>query len=99
EVGLVAGINECTVVLTEFDKDVEHMPIMADTSNARVLQPQHFRGMSRASANHFVPGMVATWGELVGAGDDMLEELERITAPQDYYSSEVEGVMTVDDVF
>jgi len=99
EVGLVAGINECTVVLNEFDKDFEHMPIIAYTSNARLLQPQHFRGMSSASANHFVLGMIEKWGEFVGSEDDMLTELGRIKAPQDYYSSELEGVMTVDDVF
>ena len=100
EIGLVAGINEMgSDVMKEFDMTYEHMPIIAYTSNARLLQPQFYEGMSSASANHLVLGMISKWGEFVGSEDDMLTELGRIKAPQDYYSSELEGVMTVDDVF
>src|SRR5699024_4921515 len=93
EIGVVAGLNE---VREEIDADKafdirvgnmpnvldsETIPIIAYTSNARLLQPQHYRGMSSASANHLVLGMIDRWGEFVGGEADMLRTLK-----EDYLS-------------
>src|SRR5690625_364217 len=101
EIGFVAGWNEMLEVSDKYIEGLAHntIPIIAYTSNARLLQPQFSDGIPSASANHLVKGMIDRWGEFVGSEDDMLAELGRIKAPQDYYSSELEGVMTVDDVF
>ena len=84
EIGVVAGLNE---VREEIDAvkafdirvgnipnvlDSETIPIIAYTSNARLLQPQHYRGMASASANHLVLGMINKWGEWVGSEEEML---------------------------
>ena len=101
EIGFVAGWNEMLEVSDKYIEGLAHntIPIIAYTSNARLLQPQFSDGIPSASANHLVLGMISKWGEFVGSEDDMLAELGRMSAPQDYYSSELEGVMTVDDVF
>src|SRR5699024_9872662 len=93
EIGVVAGANE---VREEIDADKafdirvgnmpnvldsETIPIIAYTSNARLLQPQHYYGMSSASANHLVLGMVDRWGEFVGDEQAMLQTLK-----EDYLS-------------
>src|SRR5699024_9879277 len=93
EIGVVAGLNE---VREEIDADKafdirvgnmpnvldsETIPIIAYTSNARLLQPQQYRGMSSASANHLVLGMIDRWGEFVGDEADMLQTLK-----EDYLS-------------
>src|SRR5690625_679702 len=102
EVGVVAGVNEIIENINdEFDfMGAEIVPIIAYTTNARLLQPQFYKDMASASANHLVLGMISKWGEFVGSEDDMLAELGRISAPQDYYSGDMEGAMTfVDDIF
>src|SRR5690625_2921721 len=88
EIGVVAGLNE---VREEIDADKvfnirvgnmpnvldsETIPIIAYTSNARLLQPQHYRGMSSASVNHLVLGMVDRWGEFVGSEQNIIKKLE-----------------------
>ena len=70
EIGLVSGVNE-----ERYDSGKTTIPIIAYTSNARLLQPQHYHGMASACANHLVLGMVDKWGEFVGGEDDMLEAL------------------------
>ena len=65
---LVAGLNEC-------GRDI---PIIAYTSNKRLLQPQFYQGIASASANHLVLGMIEKWGSFVGSEEDMLKRLECI---------------------
>lgn len=67
EVGCVAGLNEAR------DKKI---PIIAYTSNARLLQPQFYKGIPSAGANHLVLGMVDKWGEFLGSEESMLEVLK-----------------------
>src|SRR5699024_222269 len=88
EIGVVAGINEIKEDVTEdryeylsgdasevFPNYDIPIDIIAYTSNARLLQPQHYHGMASASANHLTLGMVDKWGEFVGGEDDMLKAL------------------------
>lgn len=84
EIGLVAGLNE----MEHLQRDVfaEHgvnllidkIPIIAYTSNARLLQPQFHEGIPSAGANHLVLGMVDRWGAFVGGEVAMMAELRRI---------------------
>lgn len=69
EVGLVAGLNE---------SGKKYIPIIAYTSNTRLLQPQFYKGIPSAGANHLVLGMVDKWGKFVGTEKAMLEELHEI---------------------
>lgn len=66
EIGFVAGINERKLSVEEA------IPILAYSSNARLLQPQHYKGIPSASANHLVLGMVDKWGGFAGDEDAML---------------------------
>jgi len=70
EIGVVAGINERKLSV---EKSV---PILAYTSNARLLQPQYYRGVPSASANHLVLGMIDKWGEFARDEEAMLESLK-----------------------
>jgi|SRR5690625_266651 len=81
EIGVVAGLNEVHKDIESVDPSFDVKPIIAYTSNARLLQPQHYRGMSSASANHLVLGMIDRWGEFVGDEADMLQTLK-----EDYLS-------------
>src|SRR5690625_2765595 len=73
EIGVVAGVNEMrSMWAKEYDVQYTDIPIIAYTSNARLLQPQHYRGMASASANHLVLGMIDKWGEWVGSEEEML---------------------------
>ena len=72
EIGFVAGYNQAR---TAFENDI---PIFAYTSNARLLQPQFYKGIPSAGANHLVLGMIDRWGEFVGTEDKMLEKLANI---------------------
>src|SRR5690625_2405829 len=83
EVGLVAGLNESNEewydsLLNDFGvrEDFTTIPIIAYTSNARLLQPQFHEGMASASANHLVLGMIERWGEFVGDEIAMLTKLK-----------------------
>lgn len=67
EIGVVAGLNEAREI---------KIPLVAFTSNARMLQPQLYKGISSASANHLVLGMIDKWGEFVGSEEAMLSTLE-----------------------
>lgn len=79
EIGVVAGLNEMgSDVMKEFDMTYEYMPIIAYTSNARLLQPQFYEGIASASANHLVLGVISKWGEFLGDEQAMLDELKRM---------------------
>lgn len=71
EIGVVAGVNEIV-------NRSETIPIIAYTSNARLLQPQHYHSISSASANHLVLGMIDRWGEFLGSEENMLQKLENM---------------------
>lgn len=90
EIGVVAGSNE---VREEIDADKafdirvgnmpnvldsETIPIIAYTSNARLLQTQFYEGIPSASANHLVLGMISRWGEFCGDEEAMLSRLKRL---------------------
>src|SRR5699024_5555085 len=53
EIGFVAGINECNHGWAG-GYERYTTPIIAYTSNARLLQPQFYEGIAYASANHIV---------------------------------------------
>lgn len=78
EVGVVAGINEVVENINDssYFMGAEIVPIIAYTSNARLLQPQFHEGMASASANHLVLGMIERWGEFVGDEIAMLTKLK-----------------------
>lgn len=67
EIGVVAGLNEVKV---------NKIPLIAYSSNARLLQPQFYKGVPSASANHLVLGMIDKWGKFVGSEEAMLSTLE-----------------------
>jgi len=90
EIGVVAGSNE---VREEIDADKafdirvgnmpnvldsETIPIIAYTSNARLLQTQFYEGIPSASANHLVLGMISRWGEFCGDEEAMIKRLEEM---------------------
>lgn len=77
EVGVVAGWNEGANA-NSFKMSSRVKPIIAYTSNARLLQPQFSDGIPSASANHLVKGMIDRWGEFVGDEKAMYRKLERI---------------------
>src|SRR5699024_9285349 len=74
EIGFVAGLNE-EATAYEFKMTSKIKPIIAYTSNARLLQPQFSDGIPSASANHLVKGMVDRWGEWVGDEEAMYRKL------------------------
>src|SRR5690625_103189 len=80
EVGVVAGYNEMLSdiipLISEAYPKARTIPIVAYTSNARLLQPQFHEGMASASANHLVLGIVEKWGEFVGDEIAMLTKIK-----------------------
>ena len=77
EIGFVAGFNEMLEVSDMYIEGLAHntIPIIAYTSNARLLQPQFSDGIASASANHLVKGMIDTHGEFVGDEEAMYRKL------------------------
>jgi Nucleoside 2-deoxyribosyltransferase len=75
EVGVVAGYNESQSRQFRVRRII---PIIAYTSNARLLQPQFHKGIPSASANHLTLGAVERWGEFVGGEDDMIAKLKSL---------------------
>lgn len=71
EIGLVTGLNEAST-------EQGYMPIVAYTSNARLLQPQVSQGIPSASANHLVLGMIQKWGGFLGDESSMMKHLKYI---------------------
>lgn len=69
EFGLVSGLNERAKNASEV------IPVVAYTSNARLMQPQFYCGISSAGANHLVLGGVDVWGIWVDTEEEMLEYL------------------------
>ena len=80
EIGFVAGFNEMLEVSDMYIEGLAHntIPIIAYTSNARLLQPQFSDGIPSASANHLVKGMIDRWGEFVGDEEAMYRKLYEI---------------------
>lgn len=70
EIGVVSGLNEAREV---------KIPLIAYSSNARLLQPQFYKGIPSASANHLVLGMIDKWGSFVGSEESMLSTLKGMT--------------------
>lgn len=77
EIGFVAGWNEMLEVSDMYIEGLAHntTPIIAYTSNARLLQPQYSDGIPSASANHLVKGMIDRWGVFVGDEEAMYRKL------------------------
>src|SRR5690625_1160874 len=81
EIGVVAGVNEMrSMWAKEYDVQYTGIPIIAYTSNARLLQPQFYEGIPSASANHLVLGMIECWGGFCGDEEAMLNRLKRLEA-------------------
>jgi len=79
EIGVVAGVNEMrSMWAKEYDVQYTDIPIIAYTSNARLLQPQFYEGIPSASANHLVLGMIECWGGFCGDEEAMLSRLKKI---------------------
>ncbi len=77
EIGFVAGRNSSNGgYIAEYED--YRIPIIAYTSNARLLQPQISDGIPSASANHLVKGMIDRWGEFVGDEQAMLKRLKEM---------------------
>ena len=68
EVGAVAGWNEMN--------ESTPIKIIAYTSNARLLNPQFYKGIPSAGANHLTLGAIDKWGEFVGSEQALLEKLK-----------------------
>ena len=84
EIGFVAGYNEALQYddsfkefLLEEGLDVysDTIPILAYTSNARLLQLQFSDGLPSASANHLVKGMIDRWGKFSGKENNLYKYL------------------------
>ena len=52
-----------------------NIPIVAFTTNTRLLQPQHYWNIPSASANHLVLGMIERHGTFVGDERNLYEYL------------------------
>ena len=75
EIGFVAGWNEAGIQDDEAVRKITRIPIVAFTTNTRLMQPQHHHGVPSASANHLVLGMIDKFGEFVGGEKDLYEYL------------------------
>lgn len=79
EVGIVAGYNERMRIMADvMGVENPYIPIVAYTSNARLLNPQHHHGMASASVNHLVLGIIDKWGEFVGDEQAMYEAVNAL---------------------
>lgn len=91
EVGIVAGMNIVKKALEPLLKrkfarrllklagiSPKPIKIIAYTSNARLLQPQHYLGIPSAGANHLVLGIIERWGSFVGNEKNMLQKLKEL---------------------
>lgn len=67
ELGFVAGLNEMNYPID----------IVAYTTNTRLLQPQHYKNIPSASANHLALGMIEKHGNFAGNEQDMLDQLKK----------------------
>lgn len=83
EIGLVAGWNEAhdyseeTKELFSIESSKVDIPIIAFTTNTRLLQPQHYWNVPSASANHLVLGMIERHGTFVGDERNLYEYLSK----------------------
>lgn len=66
EIGAVSGFNEASP---------KKIQVLGYTSNARLLQPQFFKSVPSASANHLTLGAIEKWGVFVGTEELMLATL------------------------
>ncbi len=89
EIGLVAGFNEANSFDSEEKRKLRdtglsneeidyiegNIPIVAFTTNTRIMQPQHYWNIPSASANHLVLGMIEKYGTFVGDERNLYEYL------------------------
>ena len=75
EIGFVAGWNEAGIQDSEGVRKTTRIPIVAFTTNTRLLQPQHYWNIPSASANHLVLGMIERHGTFVGDERNLYEYL------------------------
>src|SRR5699024_5218893 len=71
EIGFVAGWNEAGIQDNEAVRGTARMPIVALTTNTRLMQPKHHHGVTSASANHLVLRMNNKFGEFVGGEKEL----------------------------
>lgn len=71
EIGAVAGFN------TAHERQL--ITMVAYTSNARLLQPQFYKNIPSAGANHLTLGAIQKWGDFYGTEDDMIEALQTLS--------------------
>lgn len=91
EIGFVAGWNEANSFDSEekrklrdeglSNREIDYIegniPIVAFTTNTRIMQPQHHHGVPSASANHLVLGMIDKFGDFVGGEKELYEFLSK----------------------
>lgn len=77
EIGFVAGWNEAGIQDNEATRKTTRIPIVAFTTNTRIMQPQHHHGVPSASANHLVLGMIDKFGDFVGGEKELYEFLTK----------------------
>ena len=77
EIGFVAGWNEAGIQDNEAVRKTTRIPIVAFTTNTRIMQPQHHHGVPSASANHLVLGMIDKFGDFVGGEKELYEFLNK----------------------
>ena len=76
EIGVVAGWNEGVNYHCQLEELAKlQIPIIAFTTNTRLLQPQHYWNIPSASANHLVLGMIERHGTFVGDEKALYEYL------------------------
>ena len=81
EVGVVTGYNESVNHFSKYwDESLggDLIKVVAYTSNARLVQPQFYKGIPSASANHLTLGAIERWGEFVGGEDEMIAKLSEL---------------------
>ena len=78
EIGFVSGWNE-RMSIKYHEGSGAAKPIIAYTSNARLMHPQFHKGIPSASANHLVLGMVEKWGIFCGGEAEMLAKLRTLS--------------------
>ena len=76
EIGFVSGWNEQKRDL--FKPSDADIPIIAFTTNSRLLQPQHHLNIPSASANHLVLGMIEKNGKFIGDEENLYKYLSEV---------------------
>lgn len=71
EIGFISGWNEAT-------ESGDNIELVAFSSSERLNQPQFYKNIASAGANHLVLGHIDVWGKFVGNTDEMLEYMGTI---------------------